>query len=1102
MPSERILAGVVSTTKSSSSPSKRGSDASFESMSRRFQVLDAISDLVTIIDDDFTIVFTNNALRAVCGDLVGRKCHETELAADDMCPHCPIKSDWDFSKGPYRRRARDRQGRLFDVMYTRIVDEELGKKLYMSVERDVTEKAETESSLETLTASMDQMSEAVCVADPEGRLIYANKAYTKLTGYDRKRGSEISLMDASSRGTSGPSIQAILKAASEGAWKGDLTGLRKDGARYYTSIDARPVADSSGKTIAVVGILRDVTTQLSEKAQVEKYASELEAKMEARTTELALRVSQLTTINKINRAVTSILDFDELMNEFVKSISQGFGYRHVIIMMVDKDRGDLFMKAAFGPDMESVPANLRQKLKEGLIGSAAYFGQTLVSGDVESDSRYVRKGLLGTRSELAVPIAFRGEMLGVLDVQSDKKEAFTRNDVTILEMLADMLANSITNARTFTESKEREAALSVLDRISKQISYRLEPNVVLDQVSRDASVLLRAEKAMIGLVDPSGTRLSWVASYRVDREKLKTTRPNPKIGVTGRALRWLKTEMVNDYLSDPDMVEADAKKFEIKSMVSAPLILEGRGIGIMNVYNKLDGRPFTKSDALFLSSLADHVAIALENANLLSSLNQRVHSQLTLLDTTVSMQRQLESRSVYELVADKLKEVVWYEGLSFYMVDWEKSLIIPVLARGPYSEEILKDTFAIGSGITGYVAKTGKAELVTDVMNDPRAVQVPGTPKEKETLMVIPLTGKERVIGLLSLYRSGDATFSDAEFEIARLFASQAAVAFENAELYRTREMLFTDSRKKVEQMAKVLEITSSIMYMDDVDRLLQRVTDAIVDSFGFKMAYVGLLDTERDAFVISALTGYPDWVAKGSTRPVESIIEDMDDRYRITTSCYYRRYEDQDYDVSRFWFLAHPDLAAKPRESPDMWHERDLVMVILKDRNGALIGYLLVDEPTDHRIPSKNQIEVLEILAGICSIAVENTKMYEKQVMAANEVALLNDLMSHDINNFTQGIMGYIELLLEDKRLDENQRKYAERALLQVKNNARVIDNVRKLAKIRMTGDADLAPTDVHAILNDAIGAVTKANPNKKITVVNTLLSDTHYVMANQYLF
>jgi len=771
-------------------------------------------------------------------------------------------------------------------------------------------------------------------------------------------------------------------------------------------------------------------------------------------------------------------------------------------MLLDKERGDLYLKTFFGRDVDMIPKDLRQQMKEGIIGHAAYFGETLVSGNVDADPRYIRKALIGTKSELAVPVTFRGDMIGILDVQSDIRDAFTRNDVNILEMLADMLANSITNARVYTEAKEREAALSVLDRISKQISYRLEPSVVLDQVSRDATTLLKAEKAMIGLVDDKTNTISWVSPYRISKDKLKGLKFNADLGVTGRALKRLRAEIANDYRIDTDASERDADFFEIRSLLVAPMIVEGRGIGTINVYNKLNDKPFTKSDALFLSSLADHAAIALENANLVSSLNQRVHSQLALLETAISMQRQVETSSVYELVANKLKDVVWNDEITFYKVDLARSMLVPVYSKGPYTEEIMADSsLPIGTGITGTVAKSGKAELVNDTNADPRTVQIPGTPTSGEAMMAIPLVGKERIIGVLAMYRDGGPVFTETEFEIARLFASQATVAVENAELYRARETLFADSKKKVEQMAKVLDLTISVMYMDDLDKLLQRCVNAVVQSFGFARAAAFLLDFDRDVFVMKAMSGYPSWVNKGDTRTIKNVLEDLEERFRIGSTSYYVKYEDQPYGIESFTFIAHPELADKPRTAPDAWHERDILRIVFKDRSGRLIGYMLVDEPTDGNIPSKAHIEVLEILGGIAAIAVENSKAYERQVLAANEIALLNDLMTHDINNFNQGIMGYIELLLQDKRLDESQRKYADRALLQVRNNARLIDNIRKLAKVRMMSDADFVPMDLNLSISEAVDVVAKANPEKKITLVSMLAGGSFFVMANDFI-
>ncbi len=161
----------------------------------------------------------------------------------------------------------------------------------------------------------------------------------------------------------------------------------------------------------------------------------------------------------------------------------------------------------------------------------------------------------------------------------------------------------------------------------------------------------------------------------------------------------------------------------------------------------------------------------------------------------------------------------------------------------------------------------------------------------------------------------------------------------------------------------------------------------------------------------------------------------------------------------------------------------------------------MMVDEPVDLKMPSKEQIDVLEVLAGIASIGLENSRLYERQVLAVNEIALLNDLMTHDINNFNQGIMGYIELLLQDKRLDEGQKKYAEKALVQVRNNARVIDNIRKLAKVRSMSEDDFTVYDIHGPIVSAVQAVSKSSGEKTIQVVPNLAKGAHFVRANGYI-
>ena len=1063
-------------------------------------LLDLLPYRTVVVRDDRTVIYLGPALREEYGNLVGKKCFETALASEDFCKNCPVARGMDDSAFPFTRTARASDGTTWEVTVTRYEDEETGEVYYISFERDITESVSKEEFLTNMYSSLDQMTDAVMVFDANGNVVYLNKAFESLTGIPRDKTMGGPTADASLL-PANFDVTRAFKDSLEGGWSGDMTLTVNGDSPAIVHIETSPVVDGHGRLLGVVGVLRNVTREKSEKVELEKYRTQLEKKMEARTAELARRVSQLTTINKISRVVTSILDPDELMAEFTKSIAAGFGYQHVVILAMDKERGELQFKAGHGTRMNEIPRDLRLKLKEGIIGHAAFFSETLVTGDVDADPRYVVKGIRTTKSELAIPVLFRGDLIGVLDIQSEAKDAFTRNDVTLLEMLTDILATAIVNARTFTESKEREHALTVLDRISKQISFRQEPGVILDQVARDAASLLKGEKAMVGLKEETTNKLVWVASYNVDRAILDKLDFSAAKGVTGRALSRLKTEVVNDYMADPDFRIRDAEIFNIKSIVSAPLIIEGRGIGVINVYNRLGDGKFTRNDSIFLSSLADHAAIALETANLMSSLNQRVRSQLGLLDIALSMQRQIEIGGTYEYVSDKLREVVWYDSLTFYRVDDERSMLVPVHARGSYPDQVMSETFPVGEGITGHVAKTGKAELVNDPSLDTRATKVEGTPDEKEAIMSIPLRGREKIIGVMTIYREGSRTFTPADFEIVQLFANQAAVAVENSELYMAEERLLRDSRTKVAQMSRVLELTTSVMYMDDLDRLLDNLVKAVVDTFGYKRASVSLLDLSRNVFVTKALAGFPEWVVLGRTVPAERVLEDMRDEFKIAETTYYVKFEDQEYGIEAFDFIAHPERADLPRAAPDAWHERDILILALNDRSGRLIGYMMVDEPMDQKMPSKEQIDVLEVLAGIASIGLENSRLYERQVLAVNEIALLNDLMTHDINNFNQGIMGYIELLLQDKRLDEGQKKYAEKALVQVRNNARVIDNIRKLAKVRSMSEDDFTVYDIHGPIVSAVQAVSKSSAEKTIQVVPNLAKGAHFVRANGYI-
>ena len=162
-------------------------------------------------------------------------------------------------------------------------------------------------------------------------------------------------------------------------------------------------------------------------------------------------------------------------------------------------------------------------------------------------------------------------------------------------------------------------------------------------------------------------------------------------------------------------------------------------------------------------------------------------SQRRLLEINERLLSTLDPQGVLELIADSLKSLVAYDNLSIYSVDRSAGLLRPVLSRDRFAQLIIGSTFPLDTGITGWVVAHGTAECVNDILSDPRASTIPGTPDEPESLIVVPLLVGGQVAGTLNVGRMGreEAYFSAGEFELARLFAGQASIALRNAETVR-----------------------------------------------------------------------------------------------------------------------------------------------------------------------------------------------------------------------------------------------------------------------------------------------------------------------------
>ena len=227
-------------------------------------------------------------------------------------------------------------------------------------------------------------------------------------------------------------------------------------------------------------------------------------------------------------------------------------------------------------------------------------------------------------------------------------------------------------------------------------------------------------------------------------------------------------------------------------MLLVPMTYEDVVQGVLVVSkNGLDR--FDNDDETTLSIFAGYAAQALVNATnqgrlqrQQAELEHQMISQRRLLEVNERLLSTLDPAGVLDLIADSLKAIVPYDSLTIYRVDRVKAVRRAVIARDRFADLILAHESPLGAGITGWVVDHREAVLSNQAHLDPRSVQVPGTPFEPESMIVVPLLVNGEAIGTLNIGRMGDAEahFSPNEFELTQLFAGQASIALQNAEAH------------------------------------------------------------------------------------------------------------------------------------------------------------------------------------------------------------------------------------------------------------------------------------------------------------------------------
>ena len=337
----------------------------------------------------------------------------------------------------------------------------------------------------------------------------------------------------------------------------------------------------------------------------------LEQQVEDRTNDLLRKTLSLQSAALVAHDVAETQDLKTLLTRTVDMITNRFGFYHVGIFLLDDSGEHAVLQAASSEGGQRMLARGHKLVVglQGIVGTSAYQNRSQVVMDVENDPNYYHNPDLPlTRSEAAIPLKARGNVLGILDIQSTEPSAFHQDDIDVLQTMADQIGLAIQNARLFTESQD------AIQRLEMSTSENI--------------------------------RQVWRERVRLNKHSYRYT----SMGLTSA--------------TQPGNMPTNA---DIASdRLNIPITLRGQTLGTIVLHRKTE-KAWSETDRSLAMEIASQVGLALENARLLDEAQRRAAQEQSLSKLTANLGISLDPETILQTAIRELHQLPNVAEVSAYI---------------------------------------------------------------------------------------------------------------------------------------------------------------------------------------------------------------------------------------------------------------------------------------------------------------------------------------------------------------------------------------------------------------------------------------------------
>ncbi len=844
-----------------------------------------------------------------------------------------------------------------------------------------------------------------------------------------------------------------------------------------TRSDPEADSHSSEMGVAFEGLLRPAAMQVAATVRDETEKTRIAEDEQEYTRQ------RLNFIMQVGQRVADFEDLDTLLNHLVKSLHRDLNYWCVDVFFLSDDKKNALLRASSKEISESyidsseAKANVPLRISDqGLLQRVVTSSESVLVNDI---NRYPQDELLqyrpGIKSVLAVPLTVSEGVTGILAVQSNTQDTFTLNDVFLLQILANRASMAIENTLLLNERDQRLAELSALNQIGMLLASPRQLIDTLDAIIGRVNALFQVEAASLMLIEDGRLRFKVAAGTQIEQIKPFTLEIGQ--GIAGWAVQNNQTVRVND-------VELDTRhypgidqtiSFDTRSLIATPLRIaqrpgdtfqgagEERVIGVIEIINRLDGRPFTRNDEVLIEFIASSAAVVIENVRLFNELERRFSEVSALQRET---QRRVEALAALGRASETINRALNLDEILISAVEAATALtssnqgVALMLREGQTSDlrvaahqSFERATLdALGLLKIEESDNYGISPISDSLAPD---IRLDGTP-ESLSLISVPLRGREEVIGLIVL---GAALPSHETRRLLQTLGDMVAIAIEKARLHE-------ETSQRLAEVSTLYTLANQVTTVLDLDRILETTVTIIHRALDCQGCCLYLHDPQTGGLTLKASSG---WGRR------EHVAADLEVIGHVSRQVLRKR---QPVNLTDIRSPKITKITPAPTPSGDAPRSpegeanketptsiRSLLVVPLITQN-TLIGTLSIDDRSLEAFgPSEGRL--LTIAAAQVSVAIENARLlrnlHNRAIQLEQAIEELHELhrhktefiqnVSHELRTPLTFVKSYVQLILEEAMGEINPDLRRTLTVVDERTDAiiRLVNDVISLERVEM---------------------------------------------------